>query len=104
MATSAKRRQCPQCGRKSAIVRLSLSEDEFIAAYCRWDDCNYVRVRGEQNQDRDPASSSPDLGAVSKGSAKPASGGTQNTTTDDFAPRGGGSNQETNPQEGEHGA
>jgi hypothetical protein len=52
MENSAKSRQCPKCGRKSAIVRLSITEDDFISAYCRWDDCNYARVRPEHNQER----------------------------------------------------
>lgn len=45
MSRSAKKRQCPKCGRKSAVIRLSVTEDEFVAAYCRWKDCDYVRVR-----------------------------------------------------------
>ncbi len=45
MRRSAERRKCPQCGRKSAIVRLSIAEDALVSAYCRW--CNYARLRKE---------------------------------------------------------
>lgn len=45
MSRSAERRRCPKCQRKSAIVRLSIVDDEFVAAYCRWDDCDYARLR-----------------------------------------------------------
>jgi len=49
MARSAERRQCPKCQRKSAVVRLSRDEDDFISAYCRWEDCGWCRVRPEWN-------------------------------------------------------
>lgn len=40
---SAESRQCPSCGRKSA---LSYYRDEmFLGTYCRWADCNYTTVR-----------------------------------------------------------
>lgn len=39
---SAQRRQCPKCGRKSALVRFS--DDEAFGRYCRWDDCDYEDV------------------------------------------------------------
>lgn len=32
MTRSAERRQCPKCGRKSALVR----DTEMRATYCRW--------------------------------------------------------------------
>jgi hypothetical protein len=43
MRRSAERRRCPQCDRKSAMVRVE--SDPFISSYCRWDDCGYVRRR-----------------------------------------------------------
>lgn len=36
---SALKRQCPKCGRKSALVHIS--EPEFFGPACRWDDCGY---------------------------------------------------------------
>ena len=39
MRRSAESRQCPQCGRKSAMVRFS--EDWAYGRQCRWDDCRY---------------------------------------------------------------
>jgi ribosomal protein S27AE len=42
MKRSAERRQCPKCGRKSALVRFS---DEWaFGSCCRWSDCNYENV------------------------------------------------------------
>lgn len=39
---SAARRQCPKCGRKSALVRVS--DDTATAQACRWLDCGYTRI------------------------------------------------------------
>jgi len=44
MKRSAASRQCPKCGRKSAMVRIKPEDryDEFVPyAYCRWEDCGY---------------------------------------------------------------
>lgn len=39
MRRSAESRQCPECGRKSALAHYS---DEFCyGTYCRWDDCGF---------------------------------------------------------------
>lgn len=39
MRNSAERRQCPDCGRKSALVRFS--DDLAHGQQCRWPDCGY---------------------------------------------------------------
>lgn len=39
MERSAKSRQCPKCGRKSALV--TYSDDLMFGRACRWEDCNY---------------------------------------------------------------
>ncbi len=43
MRRSAENRRCPKCGRGSALKHYS---DEFsFGSYCRWDDCDYSRVK-----------------------------------------------------------
>lgn len=45
MRRSAESRQCPKCGRKSALVRFS--EDWGYGSYCRWKlegKCDYERI------------------------------------------------------------
>lgn len=39
MTRSASKRQCPKCGRKSALV--SYADDLMFGRACRWDDCGY---------------------------------------------------------------
>lgn len=41
---SAEARRCPDCGRKSALVRLQgwISSGQ-VTTYCRWEDCGYER-------------------------------------------------------------
>lgn len=50
MTRSAERRRCPKCNRKSAILKvtpweLPVSDTAYVSAYCRWDDCDYARIR-----------------------------------------------------------
>lgn len=47
MSRSAEARRCPKCNRKSALVKVSIEDSWFISRYCRWDDCDYVKVRAE---------------------------------------------------------
>jgi hypothetical protein len=41
MKASAEKRQCPTCGRKSALV--FVSDDYHFGHGCRWPDCGYER-------------------------------------------------------------
>lgn len=36
---SAAKRQCPKCGRKSALIRYS--DELMFGTACRWPDCGY---------------------------------------------------------------
>lgn len=41
-SSSAKKRQCPRCQRKSALV--FISEDVHFGFACRWPDCGYANL------------------------------------------------------------
>lgn len=43
MKRSAESRQCPKCGRKSAIKRLPADDRYESVRWCRWDDCDYIK-------------------------------------------------------------
>lgn len=45
MSHSAKKRQCPNCGRKSALIRFTYEENPFVAYGCRW--CYWGKSREE---------------------------------------------------------
>jgi hypothetical protein len=42
MKRSAKTRQCPKCGRKSALK--FVSDEWMFASACRWRDCGYESI------------------------------------------------------------
>lgn len=43
MSRSAESRQCPKCGRKSALK--FVSDEMGFGRYCRWNDCDYDTYR-----------------------------------------------------------
>ncbi|WP_280448430.1 hypothetical protein [Nocardia brasiliensis] len=43
MQRNAESRRCPKCNRKSALK--FHSDEHGFGSYCRWDDCDYDRIR-----------------------------------------------------------
>jgi ribosomal protein S27AE len=43
MSRSAEKRQCPKCGRKSALKHYS--DEDSYGTYCRWEDCGYTSIK-----------------------------------------------------------
>jgi hypothetical protein len=52
MIRSAESRQCPKCGRKSALKRYS--DLSMFGRYCRWDDCDYENLTMRKFEDEAP--------------------------------------------------